>query len=445
VVNKDILLQYRLISLQNLTTFTDKDYDVKKWYNDLISWFRVQKLNSEEEKFNLSLMKVQGEGAINIQRAVKIDGNGDMIYPDLEEMKKILLKTYKLEKNPDDIVNEIKSMKLQKDTDIKEYNKNYMKLYNELPKEQSIRITSYDYLDSIIRRSEVWKGVKSEFKNKSATLSEVMDAAEFYDKMEKEFENKIANDSTTSNNRNNKNSNNHNDNNNNRNFNYHNNFNNTKNSNNHNNGNNFNYNNHKSQNNHKVSFCKFCNESGHRMSDCPSYIQFQYFKYMDSLSSQNNFNNYDNRNNYRNYAPRNNNFNNFNNFNSRNNPNNFNSFNNNYNQKQNPNNSNINKFNGFTYFNNNNRYCNKDEYSNNSFNTNFNNNFNNNNFNNSNLNDNNFNNNFNYGNNYNNYSSNFNNNVPNFNIQNYSNPFLNNNQEMQQTKNDKEENDSLNS
>jgi len=43
-VNKVLLIQYRLISLQNLTTLIDKDHDVEKWYNDLISWFRVQNL-----------------------------------------------------------------------------------------------------------------------------------------------------------------------------------------------------------------------------------------------------------------------------------------------------------------------------------------------------------------------------------------------------------------
>ena len=56
-------------------------------------------------------MKVQGAGAKNITAAVKTNFWGEQEFPSLEEMKEILLKTYMMKRNPEDIINELKSMK----------------------------------------------------------------------------------------------------------------------------------------------------------------------------------------------------------------------------------------------------------------------------------------------------------------------------------------------
>jgi len=44
----------------------------------------------------------------------------------LEQKRDVLLKTYKLEKDPDYIINEIKSMKINKGNIVKEFNKKYL-------------------------------------------------------------------------------------------------------------------------------------------------------------------------------------------------------------------------------------------------------------------------------------------------------------------------------
>jgi len=50
-------------------------------------------------------MKVQGVGAKN--SGCETNFLGDQEFPSLEEMKEILLKTYKMKRNPEDIINEL--------------------------------------------------------------------------------------------------------------------------------------------------------------------------------------------------------------------------------------------------------------------------------------------------------------------------------------------------
>jgi len=120
-LNETLLLQYRLMSLQPLTTLTDNEHDVILWHDQLASWLRIQKIEDPKETYDWCTMKVQGLGAKAISEAVITDDQANKTYPSLEEMKEILLKTYKLKKNPEDIINELKSMKINKNDDVKEF------------------------------------------------------------------------------------------------------------------------------------------------------------------------------------------------------------------------------------------------------------------------------------------------------------------------------------
>ncbi|ORY36033.1 hypothetical protein LY90DRAFT_511675 [Neocallimastix californiae] len=257
--NEAMLLQQRFMSLQAIINDTDKEHDVERWYDQFVTWIRMQKITNSTDIYDWCRMKVQGQGSKSIQALVTKDTHGNLIYPTLEQMRDALLKTYKLEKDPDDIINEIKSMKINKGDDVKEFNTKYLELYNNLNEEYKLRI-----------------------------CTKAMEVVEFYDKTENELKLKTQN--------NNKNSN----------YNRSSNYNNQSGyNNNNNNNNNSNFN-----NKHKVSFCKFCHEKGHSISDCSGYAKFQYFKYMDSKMN-NDFNNFNlNLNNFNNFPS--NNFNNSN-------------------------------------------------------------------------------------------------------------------------------------
>ncbi|KAL6636069.1 hypothetical protein U3516DRAFT_791436 [Neocallimastix sp. 'constans'] len=170
--NEAMLLQQRFMLLQAIINVTDKEHDVA-----------MQKVTSPTDIYDWCCMKVQGQGSKSIQALVTKDTNGDLVYPNLEQMRDALLKTYKLEKDPNNIINEIKFMKINKGDDVKEFNQKYLNLYNDLSDE---------------------------------------------------YNNHLANN---------------------------------------NNHNNSNFN-----NKHKDSFCKFCHEKGHSISDYSGYAKFQYYK-----------------------------------------------------------------------------------------------------------------------------------------------------------------------
>jgi len=304
--NENMLRQYRLMSMQSFTNVNDNKHDVELWYSQFESWIKLQGFTQPSEYHDYCLSKVQGTGAKNIKAAVITDFLGNKEYPTLEEMKEILLKTYKLRKSPEDIINELKARKINRNDDIKEFNKKYMEIYNKLDDKSKLRVFPSDYLDTIINKVSVWRSVKSEIKDKEVNLIDVMETAEFYDKLENELRLKTQINSNNYTNKNNKN------------LSY------NKNSNAHNNNstNPFHNINQSSQNNFnnkpKISFCKFCHERGHTISDCHGY--FNYLKYQEEMTNNNNFHNF------------NNNFNNFNNnpnnkFNNNMNNNNYNNYN----------------------------------------------------------------------------------------------------------------------
>ena len=124
--NEVMLLQQRFMTLQAIINVTEKEHDVEHWYDQFVTWTRMQKITSPTDIYDWCRMKVQGQGSKSIQSLVTKDTNGHLVYPNLEQMRDALLKTYKLEKDPDDIINEIKSMKINKGNIVKEFNKKYL-------------------------------------------------------------------------------------------------------------------------------------------------------------------------------------------------------------------------------------------------------------------------------------------------------------------------------
>eukprot|EP00833_Pecoramyces_ruminatium_P017884 jgi/Orpsp1_1/1191916/evm.model.d7180000089354.1 len=278
--NNSILLQYQLMTINNLPTLTDKDHDVDLWYDLLNSWRKIQKITSDEEMFNWCMMKVQGEGATNLREAQRNRENNllrESDYLSLEEIKEVLLETYKLKEDPEDIINKLKDMKIGTKDDIKFFNKQYKNLYNKLDEDNKCRITTSDYLDAIINKNHAWKNVKAEHKRRKFSISEAMETVEFYDNIEIELKNKTRNGNTSN-----------------------------SNSKGNNNGNP----NKENINKYKVQFCKFCHETGHTKADCNAFVQFQYLKYKNTIPQfdngyqnfNNNFNNYNNPNNQNSYG-----------------------------------------------------------------------------------------------------------------------------------------------
>ncbi|ORX48722.1 hypothetical protein BCR36DRAFT_292873 [Piromyces finnis] len=124
-LNNSMLLQYRLMTLQGIVTLTDENHDVNLWHDQFQSWCPIQKITASQDIYNWCLIKEQGMDATAIRDLEYTNADGTTVYPSLEKMKDTLLKTYKLKKDPEDIINELKSLKISYQDNVKEFNKKY--------------------------------------------------------------------------------------------------------------------------------------------------------------------------------------------------------------------------------------------------------------------------------------------------------------------------------
>jgi len=105
---------------------------------------------------------------------------GNKEYLTLEEMKEILLlKKYKIKRKKEEIINELKSMKIDKNKDIKEFNMKNTEIYNKLDEEFKLKIFPSDYLVTIINKASVLRIVRSETKDIIIMIAELYDQLEF--------------------------------------------------------------------------------------------------------------------------------------------------------------------------------------------------------------------------------------------------------------------------
>jgi hypothetical protein len=79
--NEVMLLQQRFMTLQAIINVTEKEHDVEHWYDQFVTWTRMQKITSPTDIYDWCRMKVKGQGSKSIQALVTKDANGDSIYP----------------------------------------------------------------------------------------------------------------------------------------------------------------------------------------------------------------------------------------------------------------------------------------------------------------------------------------------------------------------------
>ena len=73
--NEAMLLQQRFMSLQAIINVTDKEHDVERWYDQFVTWIRMQKITNSTDIYDWCRMKVQGQGSKNIQALVTKDAS----------------------------------------------------------------------------------------------------------------------------------------------------------------------------------------------------------------------------------------------------------------------------------------------------------------------------------------------------------------------------------
>jgi len=170
-------------------------------------------------------------------------------------MKEYILKAYSMDVSPEDIIDQLKDMKISVDDNLKEFNLKYLELYGKLSISEKLAITYKDYLNSIEYKHQAYKGVWLAGKMEIPKAIEIAERHEDFvikNRQKMEVKRKYNPNPSDQKNFNSKYK--------------------TK---------NFSTNPLKTKSKIKVNACYCCGESGHLKAECPEFIRQEYLRYKE--------------------------------------------------------------------------------------------------------------------------------------------------------------------
>ena len=241
--------------LQNIIHINDENHDVETWYIQMKAFKDMHKISEGEELYRYCAMTVQGKGLRSITDNIIRVSDTEISYPSLEQMKEHILKAYNMDVSPEDIIDQLKDMKISVDDNLKEFNLKYLDLYNKLSISEKLAITYKDYLNSIEYKHQAYKGVWLAGKMEISKAMEIAERHEdFVIKNKQKMEVKRKSNPNPNNQKN---------------------FNSqykTK---------NFSTNPLETKPKIKVNACYCCGDSGHFKAECPEFIRQEYLRYKE--------------------------------------------------------------------------------------------------------------------------------------------------------------------
>ncbi len=276
ISNDSLILQNKIMSFQAVIALNDNYREVKTWYNQVRFWKKLNNVQDKEELFGWCKSKVTGIAAKALFNLIDEDEE-NITYPTLEEMVAAIKKAYR---ESDYITNplfELKQMKIQKNENLKKFNKKFYELYDDLEPQEKLTVSYFDYANAIEAKEEAWKGVQ--LLDPTTDIKKAMEVAEKYENLALRLQARNITKSTKRNislPMNNQ-----------RNFNINNNLASSEkkgkepwtNSKNDNNGKAFN-----------IQTCYFCSQTGHRKYECPQYNRYEYLKFQELVRNARNVN-----------------------------------------------------------------------------------------------------------------------------------------------------------
>jgi len=145
--------------LQNITHINDEHHDVESWFVQMEAFRDMFKINEGKDLYGFCAMTVSGKGLKSITDHIIRVSDSEVTYPSLNQMKEHIMKAYNLNVSAEDIVDQLKDMKISMDENLKEFNKTFLELYDKLSISEKLAITLKDYLNAIEYKHQAYKGV----------------------------------------------------------------------------------------------------------------------------------------------------------------------------------------------------------------------------------------------------------------------------------------------
>jgi len=158
-----------IISILPTLTSLNRD-DVQNWYNDFDDILKLYDVHDADNQYRLVRLKLKGEPK---EALLKLKEESGDEYPNLEQIKDALLSTTTL--TDIELYDQLKAMTIKPTTNIRDFNKEYLGIYNQLGEEFKRGIKVKDYLKSIRSRKEHCRTV---LYDEAATIEEACKSSE---------------------------------------------------------------------------------------------------------------------------------------------------------------------------------------------------------------------------------------------------------------------------
>eukprot|EP00833_Pecoramyces_ruminatium_P012611 jgi/Orpsp1_1/1186643/evm.model.d7180000052195.1 len=161
--------------LKDIEPLTKENLDVKSWSSDIQLWIDLQDITNPKKIYIACVITSKGEPRQIIQELKSKDTNEDSDtdsensdsedeqetehYPSLAKIVEALETFYGIKENQNQLLREIRALRIRKAEKVKDFNKRYRSLYLKLNKKKKDQVSVLDYAESLQNNREAWKRV----------------------------------------------------------------------------------------------------------------------------------------------------------------------------------------------------------------------------------------------------------------------------------------------
>jgi len=186
--------------LKDIEKLSKDNLDIKTWCSDLELWVELGEVTDERKIFLACVLTSTGEPRQIIQElGNQINTNDSSIdndeedsssgsesssekyYPSLQEITNALEEFYGTKEDQNNLLRELRSLKIKRNERVKDFNVKFKTLYLKLDKKRKRHVSVLDYVDALENNQEAWKRVALE---DDLTLSKAYQIAEKVDRLQ---------------------------------------------------------------------------------------------------------------------------------------------------------------------------------------------------------------------------------------------------------------------
>jgi len=162
--------------LKDIEPLTKENLDIKSWASDIQLWIDLQDVTNPRKIYIACVLTSKGEPRQIIQELKNNNNDNDSdvdseeesdsedeheveMYPSLTKIVETLETFYGVKENQNQLLREIRALRIKRNEKVKDFNKRYRSLYLKLNRKKKAQVSVLDYAESLQNNREAWRRV----------------------------------------------------------------------------------------------------------------------------------------------------------------------------------------------------------------------------------------------------------------------------------------------